>query len=118
MEQEYYCQYNRGVSCPFNFDGNELKRDIECKRCGWNPPIYKARKSKIVAMMRDKTGKTVRVKCRGFEIRENDYTPTLMTVRITTDEFGSQLSLMDERTGVAFMVPLEVVKELEEKNGL
>ena len=114
---DYMCKYNHGVSCPTNQKGFEYECEIECRTCGWNPKVFKERRAKAVAKFRDKNGKSVQLKTKGVAVQQDDYTPTLMTVKITTDSYGSSLTLTDERIGLSFMVPLDAVQELEAKNG-
>lgn len=105
------CKFNNGVGCCETENG-EFNPD--CSKCGWNPDVAKFRKAKLQVLLRERSEKTraKRVKGINCQVEKFDYTPTIITVRMTKDEVGSSLSLLDEGKGIMLMIPLEAVSDM------
>lgn len=106
---------NDEIACPFDEHGGIQCFKMNCEHCGWNPKVAKVRKEKINRMVLETIKARTKMKrVMGLNIRYDrlDYTPTLITVRVTKDDRGTSLSLTDDSKEIMLMIPLEGVKDM------
>lgn len=104
QNSEGCCKNNVWIQC----------ENKQCENCGWNPDVETERKKKIYAKNVTRHGKTRLKRVYGLNVRVDDlnYTPTIITVQITTDDKGSSLSLKDDSKDFMLMIPLETVSDM------
>jgi hypothetical protein len=104
-KHEGSCKFNVWIQCG---------ECTGCEKCGWNPDVAKLRKQRIYEKMK---AETIRTRCKkvyglNANMEKLDYTPTIISVRVTADEQRQSLSLADESKGVMLLIPLEAVSNL------